>query len=92
MFDDYILSLSIGSDIIMEFRKENNHNSILLHSRSLLIMSGESRTEWTHGITPRKFDLINSVDGPDIIRRGTRISMTFRRVFHNHQNVEVNKN
>lgn len=73
----------------MEFKKDNVHNSILLKSKSLLIMSDESRYVWTHGITPRKFDMINTVDGPDIISRGTRISITFRRVVQNHANTEV---
>lgn len=53
-------------------------------------MSGESRFDWTHGITPRKFDMINTEDGPDILRRGTRISITFRRVVQNQQSIEVN--
>lgn len=73
----------------MEFKKENHHNSILLKSKSLLIMSGESRYDWTHGIVPRKFDIINTLDGPDIVCRGTRISVTFRRFVQNHDNVEV---
>jgi len=75
----------------MEFRKENVLNSILLKSKSLLIMSDESRYAWTHGITPRKFDMIKTVDGPDIMSRGIRISVTFRRVVQNHKNIEVNK-
>lgn len=75
----------------MEFRKGNFHNSILLKSKSLLIMSGESRLVWTHGITPRKFDIINTVDGPDIMCRRNRISVTFRRVVQNHENIEVNE-
>lgn len=70
----------------MEFKKENYHNNALLKSRSLLIMSGESRFDWTHGIIPRKFDVINTVDGPDVICRGTRISITFRRVIQNQVN------
>lgn len=74
----------------MEFRKENCYNSVLLKSKSLLIMSGESRFDWTHGITPRKFDMINTEDGPDILHRGTRISITFRRVVQSQQNIEVN--
>lgn len=90
MFDDFIISLSLGSDIVMEFKKDNCHNSVLLKSRSLLIMSGESRYDWTHGITPRKFDLINTVDGPDVICRGTRISITFRRVVQNQVNIHSN--
>ncbi|VVC35353.1 Zinc finger, DPH-type,DnaJ domain,ALKBH8, RNA recognition motif,Oxoglutarate/iron-dependent [Cinara cedri] len=83
VFDDYIVSLSLGSDIVMEFRKDNYHNSVLLKSKSLLVMSGESRFNWTHGITPRKFDVINTVNGPDVLCRGTRISVTFRRVIQN---------
>jgi len=75
----------------MEFRKENVLNSILLKSKSLVIMSDESRYIWTHGIKPRKFDMINTVDGPDIMSRGTRISVTFRRVIQNHKDIEVNK-
>lgn len=90
IFDDYILSLSLGSDIVMEFRREHLHNSILLKSKSLLIMSGESRYDWNHGITPRKFDVINTIDGPDVMLRETRISVTFRRVNKNHKNNEVN--
>lgn len=91
VFDEHILSLSLGSDIIMEFRRQNDHRSIYLKSKSLLIMSGESRYNWTHGITPRKFDMINTVDGPDIVSRGTRISVTFRRVVQNCESIEVNK-
>lgn len=74
----------------MEFRKENCHNSILLKAKSLLIMSNESRFDWTHGITPRKFDIINTENGPDILRRETRISITFRKVVQSQQNLEVN--
>lgn len=80
----------MGSDIIMEFRKGNYNNNCLLKSKSLLIMSGESRFDWTHGITPRKFDIIDTKEGPDIMCRGTRISVTFRRVIQNYQNIEVN--
>lgn len=75
----------------MEFKKGIHHNSSLLKSKSLLIMSGESRFEWTHGIKPRKFDIINTEDGPDIIKREIRISVTFRRIVHKHETIKVNK-
>lgn len=42
-FDDNILSLSIGSDIVMEFKKEEKRCSVLVPRRSLLIMTEESR-------------------------------------------------
>jgi alkylated DNA repair protein alkB homolog 8 len=92
VFDEYILSLSLNSDIIMEFRKDLlKQNGIFIKAKSLLIMSGESRYEWTHGITPRKIDMINTVDGPDVVYRGTRFSITFRRAIQIIENIQVNK-
>ncbi|XP_050438702.1 alkylated DNA repair protein alkB homolog 8-like [Adelges cooleyi] len=80
IFDGYIISLSLGSNIVMDYKNDNDLCSVLLKSKSLLIMSGESRNDWKHGITPRKFDVVNTIDGPDIVYRKTRISITFRRV------------
>lgn len=86
-FEDAIVSLSLASDIVMEFRKPNNtnnkeytqHVSVLLPRRSLLIMSGESRYGWKHGITPRKIDVIRNTDGHLTTKfRSKRISYTFR--------------
>ncbi|EDO33338.1 predicted protein [Nematostella vectensis] len=60
-FEDGICSLSLGAKISMDFRHpDSRHVSVLLPRRSLLVMSGESRYLWTHGITPRKFDIIGS--------------------------------
>ena len=42
-FDSPILSLSLGSDVVMEFKRESQHLSVLLPQRSLLIMDGEAR-------------------------------------------------
>ncbi|KXJ22380.1 Alkylated DNA repair protein alkB-like 8 [Exaiptasia diaphana] len=59
-FEDGIVSLSLGAKITMEFRHpDQRHVSVLLPQRSLLVMTGESRYEWTHGITPRRYDIIN---------------------------------
>lgn len=59
-FEDPIMSLSLQSSVVMEFKKYDEHICILLPRRSLAIISGESRYNWTHGITPRKFDVIHS--------------------------------
>lgn len=40
----------------------------------MLILGGESRYHWSHGISPRKFDKING----ELIPRKRRISFTFR--------------
>jgi len=47
-----------------------------LPPRSILLLRGESRYKWSHGIPPRKFDLV----GGDLRRRETRVSLTFRKV------------
>lgn len=81
-FEDPIVSLSLGSAVVMEFRnpQSSNHLSVLLPSRSLLVMSGESRFGWTHGITPRMSDVIKPNEHVTVARRQLRISFTFRKL------------
>lgn len=80
-FEDPIVSLSLGDAVVMEFKNcKNQHKSVFLPQRSLLIMSGESRYNWTHGITPRKLDLIQTESGLTVRKRHTRTSFTFRKV------------
>jgi len=54
----------------------NEKHSLLLETRSLLIMSGKARYEWQHGIAQRKTDKYNG----EIIKRERRLSITFRNV------------
>lgn len=86
-FKDEIISLSLGSDVVMEFRKPHptndneyeKHVSVRLPRRSLLVMSGEARYGWKHSITPRKIDIVQSSDGHLTAKfRDTRLSYTFR--------------
>lgn len=49
---------------------------LLLPARSLLVISGEARYLWAHGITPRKFDKVNGI----LLPRQRRVSFTFRHV------------
>ncbi|SHK82523.1 alpha-ketoglutarate-dependent dioxygenase AlkB [Chryseobacterium contaminans] len=49
---------------------------MLLDSGSLIVLSGDARYKWTHGIAPRKTDYINGRK----IERKLRLSMTFRKV------------
>ncbi|XP_035784567.1 alkylated DNA repair protein alkB homolog 8-like [Anopheles albimanus] len=83
-FEDPILSLSLGSDIVMEFKHAATGRQAFvdLPARSLLIMSGESRYVWAHGITPRKLDtiLVPNGSGLTIRKRQRRISLTFRKL------------
>ncbi|XP_065188736.1 alkylated DNA repair protein alkB homolog 8-like [Sycon ciliatum] len=58
-FEDSIISLSLLSSVVMEFRHADGRwVPVWLPRRSLLVMSGESRYNWSHGITPRKVDCI----------------------------------
>lgn len=80
-FEDVIISLSLGSSVIMEFKHEDGrHSPILLPRRSLTIISKESRYAWTHGITPRKLDVISINNQLTVIKRDTRVSFTFRKI------------
>ncbi|XP_064297336.1 alkylated DNA repair protein alkB homolog 8 isoform X2 [Phalacrocorax carbo] len=93
-FEDEIISLSLGAQIVMDFKHPDGHTvAIMLPRCSLLVMAGESRYLWTHGITPRKYDVIQAselgqkvgtitADVGDLTlnRRETRTSFTFRKV------------
>ncbi|XP_054456783.1 alkylated DNA repair protein alkB homolog 8 [Anoplopoma fimbria] len=97
-FEDTIMSLSLGAKTVMEFRHPDGRLvAVVLPGRSLLVMKGESRYLWTHGITPRKFDTVPACDPqspahttPDLStysnltlsKRGTRTSFTFRKIRH----------
>ncbi|OCT93216.1 alkylated DNA repair protein alkB homolog 8 isoform X1 [Xenopus laevis] len=94
-FEDEILSLSLGAEIVMDFKHpDGSVVSVMLPRRSLLIMSGESRYLWTHGITPRKFDVIQvserqtvgtvseNSEALTLNKRSTRTSFTFRKIRH----------
>ncbi|XP_054651187.1 alkylated DNA repair protein alkB homolog 8 [Dunckerocampus dactyliophorus] len=95
-FEDTILSLSLGAKTVMEFRHPDGRVvNVFLPGRSLLVMQGESRYLWMHGITPRKFDMVTACDPQyappttcdlgalnqlTLSKRGTRTSFTFRKI------------
>jgi len=66
----------------MNFKKEDKKIDVLLPARSLLIMTGEARYAWTHGICPRYSDVIKTENGPTSQERDIRVSFTFRKVRH----------
>lgn len=76
IFDDQIYSLSLNSGCIMVFSKGKDIREIYLKRRSLLIMEDKARYKWKHSIKGTQSD---TVDGKKK-RRGTRYSVTFRKV------------
>jgi len=77
-FGDVICSLSLGSACIMVLTHtaDGQKEQILLAPRSLLILSGEARHAWRHGIPARLSDNIQG----ETCRRGRRVSLTLRTV------------
>lgn len=71
-----VLSLSLGSQTVMELRRGPDHRPLLLPRRSLLVLGGEARYAWHHYIPHRKSDWVAGRQLP----RTTRTSFTFRQV------------
>ncbi len=75
-FSDTIASLSLGSGAVMQFTNGQEKHDLYLEPRSLIILSGPVRYEWTHAIPARKSDVVDGFK----IERIRRISLTFRTV------------
>ena len=77
-FGDTIISISLGSSCVMDFInfRTKQKVEVMLESGSLVVLSGESRHNWTHGIAQRKTDNFKGIKTD----RRLRISMTFRKV------------
>jgi alkylated DNA repair dioxygenase AlkB len=75
-FDRTVVSLSLLSSIVMDFRKSaaGERVALLLERRSLLVLSDDARYLWQHGIARRKNDRWQGI----IIPRCRRLSVTFR--------------
>ncbi len=69
--------VSLGSAVMMDFTRFGHPaRSRYLAPRSLVMMRGEVRHKWLHGITGRKTDRVGGL----VLPRGRRLSLTFRHV------------
>ena len=72
------MSISMGGDCVMMFSDTMSEVTVgvTLKGGDLLVMNGEARYRWRHGIRPRKTDWI------DVVRsvRERRLSLTFRKM------------
>ena len=66
-----------GIDRILEEEDETVKRHILLERCSLLVMQGEGRYSWQHGISDRRSD---NILGKGILNRERRVSITFRYI------------
>jgi 2OG-Fe(II) oxygenase superfamily len=82
-YDDGIIGVSLGSCCSMDFRKvdsaQKQEMSLWLPENSVIILEGDARYEWTHGIRPLHGDVVeDEISGLKWIPRGIRTSITFR--------------
>ncbi|KAI8342465.1 hypothetical protein BC941DRAFT_412862 [Chlamydoabsidia padenii] len=79
LFGPAILSLSLLSDCIMKFTQPetNHHVDVILPRRSMVVLTGDSRYKYKHGISK---DLVETANDGTVIQRAQRISFTFRQI------------
>ena len=90
-FDDGIVGVSLGGGTSMQFARAQasrgkwdavgSYHEVWVPPRSVLVLTGEARYEWTHGIAPRMRDKVEDAartDGWQWQERGVRVSVTFR--------------
>jgi len=100
-FGDGIIVVSFGSGIAMDFEKVTEEgqdregvtcSSLWLEPRSVLVLEGDARYCWTHGIAARPGDWVEALSSEDVLEdeakvevpeaewvlRGVRVSITLR--------------
>jgi len=77
-FGPTVVSLSLGSQVVMDLKEVMTETTtpILLANRSILVLEGDARYKFQHGIEKRKTDLWQS----NRLTRLRRVSLTFRKV------------
>jgi alkylated DNA repair dioxygenase AlkB len=75
-FGDVVASLSLLSACEMRFAclESGETRAVMLPPRSLLVLAGPARSNWTHAILARRSDVSDGVR----MMRGRRVSLTFR--------------
>ncbi len=84
-FGPVVICFTLGSGTTMTFTTIKNREKVVIEKyvgpNSVYLMTGDSRYEWKHEIKSRLTDEIGGVTGfRGKIRRGTRLSVTFRSV------------
>lgn len=91
-YADGVVGCSVVGGCVMTFTRigrEHERYDVYLPPRSIYILSGPARWDWTHGIEPRLEDVVERenrhlerenrhLDQPETILRDLRLSVTFR--------------
>ncbi|TKY88299.1 hypothetical protein EX895_002651 [Sporisorium graminicola] len=71
-----------GTGTVMDFTHQAHPaKHVFLPSGSVLVLAGEARYDWKHGISARDIDLVEAADGSgriEAIKRSIRLSVTIR--------------
>jgi len=74
-WEEVVTSLSLCSAAVMDLTREDVVVPVLLEPRSLMVLRGQARHEWKHGMARRNQDVIEGVTLP----RARRLSITMRQ-------------
>ncbi|WP_419849880.1 alpha-ketoglutarate-dependent dioxygenase AlkB [Candidatus Poriferisocius sp.] len=77
-FGPVVATVSLGSAVNMDFCCESTGDAYLqcLAPRSLVLLHGDARSKWRHGIAKRQSDTLNGQK----TKRQRRVSITFRTI------------
>ncbi len=76
-FEGCVISITLESGAVMDFKhyQTAKTEAVYLEPRSAVVLQGEARYQWSHGIEARRIDTFAGIDIP----RGRRVSLTFRK-------------
>jgi alkylated DNA repair dioxygenase AlkB len=77
-YADGIIGVSISGGTTMAFQNGGKRYDAYMPERTVYVMTGEARWEWSHGIMGRISDEVETNDGVETRLRSTRVSVTFR--------------
>nr|GAT60507.1 predicted protein [Mycena chlorophos] len=84
-YADGIVGVSFGSGCVMRFDRTDSDDTddpprhLFLPERSVIVLCGDARYKWLHGIERRTEDVVVGPDGSLVsIARTRRVSVTFR--------------
>ena len=77
-FGPVVATVSLGSAVNMDFCCESTGDKYVqrLEPRSLVLLHGDARSKWRHGIAKRQSDTLNGLK----TKRQRRVSITFRTI------------
>jgi hypothetical protein len=85
---DFVVGLSLGSGATMEFRRGAEPPvRVFLPRRSMYILTGPARWEYTHAVIAAAVDDV----GGEVIPRWERVSLTFRNIARLQEQLEARR-